>query len=122
MLPIIFIFTAVGCFHAYKQWCGDMGSSREVEIECVICLNKACRGEKLRSLPICHHGFHASCIDAWLRVRPTCPLCRINVPPHSHRNVVFSSLLSLATRLGKWVEIPLYLELKSAVCESLGYI
>ncbi|XP_039049317.1 E3 ubiquitin-protein ligase ATL6-like [Hibiscus syriacus] len=100
------------------QWFVDIGSGREVE--CVICLDKVCEGEKLRSLPICPHGFHVHCIDSWLQVRPTCPLCRINVAPQT--NFIFSSLLSLAERLGKWVETPLYLELKSAVCESFGYI
>ncbi|KAE8688615.1 Muscle M-line assembly protein unc-89, putative isoform 1 [Hibiscus syriacus] len=117
MVPVIFIFTAL-LIVGYRKWCGDIGSSREDE--CVICLSEVYKGEKLRSLPICHHRFHVECIDAWVRVRPTCPLCRINVAPH--RNLVFSSLLSLAKRLGNWVQIPLYSEIKSAVCESFGYI
>ena len=125
MLSIILVFTAflvVSCLHVYKkwlkQWLGN-GSSKH-EVDCVVCLSKVCKGEKLRLLPICHHSFHVHCIDAWLEVRPTCPLCRINVAPH--RNVLISSMLSIAKRLGKWIENPLSLELTSAVCENFGYI
>ncbi|XVF86999.1 hypothetical protein PTKIN_Ptkin18bG0085400 [Pterospermum kingtungense] len=105
-----------------KQWFGN-GSSRSHEVDdqyCVVCLSKVCKGEKLRSLPICRHSFHVHCIDVWLRVRPTCPLCRTNVAPR--RNFIVSSMVSFAERLEKWIENPLYLELTSAVCESFGYI
>ncbi|XWS19986.1 hypothetical protein CRYUN_Cryun31cG0062900 [Craigia yunnanensis] len=125
MLPILLVFMAflvVSCLHVYnkwlKQWFGNGSCSHEVD--CVVCLSKVCKEEKLRSLPICHHSFHVHCIDTWLRVCPTCPLCRINVAPH--RNVLISSMLSFAKRLGKWIENPLSLELTSAVCESFGYI
>ncbi|MBA0745475.1 hypothetical protein Gogos_008050 [Gossypium gossypioides] len=126
MLPIIlliFLASLVAsslCVYqkVSKRWLVGSGSGHEVE--CVVCLSKICKGEKLRSLPICHHSFHLDCIDSWLRVRPTCPLCRISVAPE--RNFLIASLLSLAKRLGKWVENPLYLELRTVVCESFGYI
>ncbi|KAF6990359.1 hypothetical protein CFC21_007560 [Triticum aestivum] len=44
--------------------------------ECAICLAEFIRGEKVRVLPRCNHGFHAACIDRWLAARPTCPTCR----------------------------------------------
>jgi E3 ubiquitin-protein ligase ATL10/75/76/77/78 len=49
------------------------GSSRS---ECAICLAEFARGEAVRVLPRCNHGFHARCIDRWLAARPTCPTCR----------------------------------------------
>ncbi|XP_066364591.1 RING-H2 finger protein ATL72-like [Miscanthus floridulus] len=49
------------------------GSSRS---ECAICLADFARGEAVRVLPRCNHGFHARCIDRWLAARPTCPTCR----------------------------------------------
>ncbi|CAN6337478.1 unnamed protein product [Urochloa humidicola] len=49
------------------------GSSRS---ECAICLAAFARGEAVRVLPRCSHGFHARCIDRWLAARPTCPTCR----------------------------------------------
>ncbi|XVF74217.1 hypothetical protein PTKIN_Ptkin13bG0092800 [Pterospermum kingtungense] len=124
MLQIIILaFSVVSCLHVYnkwlkRNWLGN-GSIRD-EADCVVCLSKVCKGEKLRSLPICHHSFHVDCIDAWLKVRQTCPLCRINVAPH--QNPLISSLVSVAKRLENWIENPLSLELTSAVCETFGYI
>ncbi|KAI4977428.1 RING-H2 finger protein ATL8-like [Hordeum vulgare subsp. vulgare] len=44
--------------------------------ECAICLAEFTEGEALRVLPRCGHGFHAACVDAWLRTCATCPSCR----------------------------------------------
>ncbi|XP_020581090.1 RING-H2 finger protein ATL8-like [Phalaenopsis equestris] len=44
--------------------------------ECPVCLLSVEEGEKVRFLPDCGHGFHASCIDEWLCSRLTCPFCR----------------------------------------------
>ncbi|XP_039803454.1 RING-H2 finger protein ATL79-like [Panicum virgatum] len=49
------------------------GSSRS---DCAICLAAFARGEAVRVLPRCGHGFHARCVDRWLAARPTCPTCR----------------------------------------------
>lgn len=43
---------------------------------CPICLAEYEGGEALRRAPECGHCFHAACIDEWLRVSATCPLCR----------------------------------------------
>uniref|UniRef100_A0A0E0JFI3 RING-type domain-containing protein n=1 Tax=Oryza punctata TaxID=4537 RepID=A0A0E0JFI3_ORYPU len=48
--------------------------------ECAVCLGTVEEGETVRALPCCPHAFHARCVDAWLRLRPTCPLCRAGVP------------------------------------------
>ncbi|MBA0812152.1 hypothetical protein Gohar_026143, partial [Gossypium harknessii] len=72
-------------------------------------------GEELRWLPMCHHCFHAHCIDAWLEVSPTCPICRVNVAPN--RSFIISSMVSLAKRVGEWIENPLSSELTVAFCE-----
>ena len=44
--------------------------------ECAVCLGAVEEGETARALPCCTHAFHARCVDAWLRLRPTCPVCR----------------------------------------------
>ncbi|KAL4368977.1 hypothetical protein GQ457_05G026370 [Hibiscus cannabinus] len=115
-MPFLVVFV-VGCRHVYNEW---LGCSKSSSVRCVVCLSKVSEREKLRSLPICHHSFHVHCIESWLKVRPNCPLCRINVAPH--QNLIISSLLAVAKRLGKWTENQLCLELSSAVCESFGYI
>ncbi|CAL4893789.1 unnamed protein product [Urochloa decumbens] len=58
---------------AYSSALELAGSSRS---ECAICLAPFARGEAVRVLPRCSHGFHARCIDRWLAARPTCPTCR----------------------------------------------
>ncbi|XP_044961323.1 probable E3 ubiquitin-protein ligase ATL44 [Hordeum vulgare subsp. vulgare] len=44
--------------------------------ECAVCLAEFADGEAVRVLPVCGHGFHVACVDAWLRTRATCPSCR----------------------------------------------
>ncbi|XP_010535271.1 PREDICTED: RING-H2 finger protein ATL11-like [Tarenaya hassleriana] len=48
-------------------------------LECPVCLNDFHDDETLRLIPNCCHVFHPDCIDAWLRSRATCPLCRLNL-------------------------------------------
>lgn len=43
---------------------------------CAICLGDYEDGEAVRLLPVCRHVFHRSCIDRWLTIHSTCPLCR----------------------------------------------
>ncbi|CAD6236096.1 unnamed protein product [Miscanthus lutarioriparius] len=43
---------------------------------CSICLGEFQEGDKVKALPRCGHGFHPECVDAWLRARASCPLCR----------------------------------------------
>ncbi|EPS60496.1 hypothetical protein M569_14307 [Genlisea aurea] len=57
-----------------------LGESRRVpkssDGSCPICLSEYQPKEKVRSLPECSHSFHAGCIDEWLKLNGTCPLCR----------------------------------------------
>ena len=52
---------------------GDMPES------CAICLEDFTSGDEQRTLP-CPHGahFHRKCIDPWLTIHQTCPLCKTN--------------------------------------------
>ncbi|XWS74683.1 hypothetical protein CRYUN_Cryun01aG0019000 [Craigia yunnanensis] len=43
---------------------------------CSICLGEYKDSDMLRLLPDCGHIFHLKCVDSWLRLNPTCPICR----------------------------------------------
>lgn len=54
---------------------------REVSAEdavCCICLGKYVDGAELRELPCTHH-FHVECVDKWLKINASCPLCKHDV-------------------------------------------
>ncbi|KAK1271978.1 RING-H2 finger protein ATL70 [Acorus gramineus] len=48
---------------------------------CSICLADYKDSDVLRVLPDCGHLFHMKCVDAWLRLHPTCPVCRSSPLP-----------------------------------------
>ncbi|KAL3814865.1 hypothetical protein ACJIZ3_016133 [Penstemon smallii] len=48
------------------------------DVECCICLCAYDDGAELRELP-CRHHFHSCCIDKWLHINATCPLCKFNI-------------------------------------------
>ncbi|XP_051131252.1 putative RING-H2 finger protein ATL71 [Andrographis paniculata] len=47
---------------------------------CSICLADYKNSDMLRALPDCRHLFHLNCVDPWLRLHPTCPVCRTSSP------------------------------------------
>lgn len=51
-------------------------SGAAARAECAVCLAELADGDEARELPNCGHLFHLQCVDAWLRTRTTCPLCR----------------------------------------------
>ncbi|KAJ8748979.1 hypothetical protein K2173_013418 [Erythroxylum novogranatense] len=48
------------------------------DAECCICISAYEDGAELRELPCCHY-FHSMCIDKWLYINATCPLCKLNI-------------------------------------------
>jgi hypothetical protein len=48
------------------------------QTNCTICLENYEHDSEVRVLR-CNHVFHRDCIDSWLPVNPSCPLCRKNI-------------------------------------------
>ncbi|KAK8547004.1 hypothetical protein V6N13_099749 [Hibiscus sabdariffa] len=47
--------------------------------ECVVCLEELKPGEVVKEMP-CKHKFHDGCIEKWLVIHGTCPVCRHKMP------------------------------------------
>nr|XP_016437944.1 PREDICTED: RING-H2 finger protein ATL67-like [Nicotiana tabacum] len=45
------------------------------DVVCTICLCEYKDSEMLRMLPDCKHYFHVMCVDAWLKLNASCPVC-----------------------------------------------
>ncbi|XP_020589754.1 RING-H2 finger protein ATL39-like [Phalaenopsis equestris] len=58
------------------KYCHEASCSKE-DAQCSICLGEYQDKEMLRVMPICHHNFHLICIDVWLQMQSTCPICRL---------------------------------------------
>lgn len=61
-----------------KTTCNEAPSDYD-RLECVVCLSLFEEDEDVRVLPRCCHSFHAACIDSWLLLHSTCPLCRVQI-------------------------------------------
>ncbi|KAJ4809734.1 RING-H2 finger protein ATL32 [Rhynchospora pubera] len=57
--------------------CSSCTSNRWAQ--CAICLSVLKIGDMVKQLPVCKHFFHIECIDKWLRLHSTCPMCRSTV-------------------------------------------
>jgi hypothetical protein len=45
---------------------------------CCICLDQFQEGDLAKTMSCQKHTFHANCLDEWLHVKSTCPLCLTN--------------------------------------------
>lgn len=42
---------------------------------CCICLDQMRKGDTIKTMTCDKHKFHANCLDDWLHVKASCPLC-----------------------------------------------
>nr|GMD56954.1 E3 ubiquitin-protein ligase MPSR1-like [Ipomoea batatas] len=55
-------------------------------IECAICLAEFELGGEAKAMP-CNHRYHPDCIDKWLQIHGSCPLCRYKMPAEEGEEV-----------------------------------
>ncbi|KAF3678685.1 hypothetical protein FXO38_03110 [Capsicum annuum] len=83
--PIAFVGLDESTIESYPKTV--LGESRRLpkpdDNICPICLAEYQPKETLRTIPECQHSFHADCIDEWLRLNASCPVCR-NSPKYVH--------------------------------------
>ncbi|XP_042459349.1 RING-H2 finger protein ATL67-like [Zingiber officinale] len=63
---------------------------------CSICLCEYREGEMLRMLPDCGHCFHLLCVDVWLQLNASCPVCRNSPLPTPVQTPISTPLSELA--------------------------
>ncbi|KAG6574079.1 E3 ubiquitin-protein ligase MPSR1, partial [Cucurbita argyrosperma subsp. sororia] len=49
------------------------------QTQCVICLDEIEVGGLAKEMP-CNHKFHGDCIEKWLELHGSCPVCRYEMP------------------------------------------
>ncbi|KAJ6346805.1 hypothetical protein OIU76_003477 [Salix suchowensis] len=83
LLPVVVVGLDQPIIESYPKIV--LGESRRLprpnEGPCSICLSDYLPNETIRCIPYCHHCFHADCIDGWLKMNATCPLCRNSPAP-----------------------------------------
>ncbi|KAK7340327.1 hypothetical protein VNO77_21029 [Canavalia gladiata] len=57
------------------QFSRDRDATRN-NTTCSICLCEYKDSEMLRMMPECRHYFHLCCLDSWLKLNGSCPVCR----------------------------------------------
>jgi len=59
----------------------ERGGALDPADECCICCETfgETQAKPIHRIPECQHAFHASCISAWLDIKQTCPLCKVEV-------------------------------------------
>ncbi|KAL5975617.1 hypothetical protein ACLOJK_019942 [Asimina triloba] len=57
---------------------GKASALRKFDKACCICLARYMDNEELRELP-CAHFFHKECVDKWLKINASCPLCKSDI-------------------------------------------
>lgn len=59
--------------------CVEIAEIGDQDGECVICLEDWEIGGLAKEMP-CKHRFHANCIEKWLGIHGSCPVCRYKMP------------------------------------------
>lgn len=72
------VYVGAGCINNLPQCIHDGTPLPGDQTKCTVCLEDLKEGECLKSLP-CVHFYHKDCIDSWLMVGHTCPVCKFLV-------------------------------------------
>ncbi|KAL0005097.1 hypothetical protein SO802_012658 [Lithocarpus litseifolius] len=59
------------------------GDDAKYQVDCAICLSEFEENEDVKAIPFCKHVFHPNCLEKWLSVQVTCPVCRGGVSSRS---------------------------------------
>lgn len=58
----------------------------EAGLECAICLAEYEVNGEVKEMP-CRHRFHSDCIEKWLGIHGSCPICRFSMPAEERKEM-----------------------------------
>ena len=61
--------------------------NNDYDTNCSICIVDYKESEILRMMPQCRHYFHKDCVDTWLKIKGSCPICRNSLLQASSNDV-----------------------------------
>lgn len=56
-------------------------------MSCCICAEDYKIGDNIKTLH-CNHEFHATCVDQWLKINPSCPYCRASILDNNNNDII----------------------------------
>ncbi|XP_042027251.1 RING-H2 finger protein ATL67-like [Salvia splendens] len=72
--------TVINSYPKFIFFTKKSGAAADDDV-CLIFLSKYRESEMLRMLPDFRHYFHVMCMDAWLKLNASCPVCRSSQLP-----------------------------------------
>jgi len=72
------VYVGSKCINTLPQCVHDGSPLPGDQTKCTVCLEDFTEGQSLKSLP-CVHFYHTDCIDSWLMVGHSCPVCKFLV-------------------------------------------
>ncbi|KAK7394697.1 hypothetical protein VNO78_15232 [Psophocarpus tetragonolobus] len=73
-------------YHTFPYTKTNVAAMCDHNTTCSICIEEYEDSDMLRIMPLCRHYFHRDCVDAWLKVHSSCPVCRNSLLEAIHIN------------------------------------
>lgn len=70
------IINSYDTFPFDKNHIATINKDNDYDTICSICISDYKEQEILKMMPQCRHYFHRDCVDTWLKVNASCPICR----------------------------------------------
>lgn len=90
-------------------------------LECAVCLSRFEDTELLRLLPKCRHAFHMSCIDKWLEMHSSCPLCRYKFDAGDIKSLRYSNSFRFPCSLREEPSLEFFIQREQSRGRSLRF-
>nr|KYP47610.1 RING-H2 finger protein ATL2M [Cajanus cajan] len=81
-------YNVINSYHTFPySKTNNVATVYDHETTCSICISDYEESEILRMMPQCRHYFHKDCVDVWLKVHASCPICRNSLVEARNNNL-----------------------------------